>query len=349
MSIFPLGNKGGGGRIDASMSRCNDLPHSSMAAQGLGVEGFSGARLPPVSPRSTVSPVADMEIAGGGIFDAFGPCHPVALQTNISKEFTRTRFQKLTMNMNKSKDIASYLQQELTRGDHSKTVFYECNQEPSTNLTDASRDSCPGDLGAKKWKRSHQEMGSQVKQRPESSSTNTSGNFEPKQNVEPSNLVTDGMLVKDCSKIPKEDHFSVRIRHGQITNSHSIAERLRRERISERMKFLQDLVPGCSNVTGKTHVLDEIINYVQSLQQQIEFLSMKLAAVCTQNDFSMEGLPSSDLHFWDGTSSAFGLAQQMVHRHTYTSKGFDSNWDLYHDAQLVERRAEDYSENYKWY
>ncbi|XP_042399826.1 transcription factor bHLH49-like isoform X7 [Zingiber officinale] len=322
MSIFPLGNKGGGGRIDASMSRCNDLPHSSMAAQGLGVEGFSGARLPPVSPRSTVSPVADMEIAGGGIFDAFGPCHPVALQTNISKEFTRTRFQKLTMNMNKSKDIASYLQQELTRGD----------------------------LGAKKWKRSHQEMGSQVKQRPESSSTNTSGNFEPKQNVEPSNLVTDGMLVKDCSKIPKEDHFSVRIRHGQITNSHSIAERLRRERISERMKFLQDLVPGCSNVTGKTHVLDEIINYVQSLQQQIEFLSMKLAAVCTQNDFSMEGLPSSDqLHFWDGTSSAFGLAQQMVHRHTYTSKGFDSNWDLYHDAQLVERRAEDYSENYKWY
>ncbi|XP_074580786.1 uncharacterized protein LOC141837245 isoform X2 [Curcuma longa] len=287
-----------------------------------------------------------MEI-GGGIFDAFGPCHPVALQSNISKDFTRTRFQKLTMNMYKSKDIVSYLQQELTRGDHSETIFYECNQEPSTNLTDASRDSCPSDLGAKKWKRTHQEMGSQVKQRPQCSSINTSDNIEPKQNVEPSNLVTDGMLVKDCLKIPKEDRFSVR--RGQITNSHSIAERLRRDRISERMKFLQDLVPGCSNVTGKTLVLDEIINYVQSLQQQIEFLSMKLAAVCTQNNYSTEGLPSSDLHFWDGTSSATGLAQQMVHPHTYTSKGFDSNWDLYHDAQLVERRAEDYSENYKWY
>jgi hypothetical protein len=37
-------------------------------------------------------------------------------------------------------------------------------------------------------------------------------------------------------------------------------------------------------------MLDEIINYVQSLQRQIEFLSMKLAAVnpgmdCTVDDF----------------------------------------------------------------
>lgn len=95
-------------------------------------------------------------LSGEGIFDAFGPCHPVAPHSNVSKDFTRTRFQKLTMNMYKSKDVASYLQEELTRGDHSKTVFYECNHEPSTNLTGASMDACPGDLGAKKWKRTHQ-------------------------------------------------------------------------------------------------------------------------------------------------------------------------------------------------
>ena len=90
---------------------------------------------------------------------------------------------------------------------------------------------------------------------------------------------------------------------------------VRREKISERMKYLQDLVPGCSKVrkapyyflsreihaqpcamrssfisririglpnavtgllsqcvqvTGKAVMLDEIINYVQSLQRQIE-------------------------------------------------------------------------------
>lgn len=45
---------------------------------------------------------------------------------------------------------------------------------------------------------------------------------------------------------------------------------VRREKISERMKYLQDLVPGCNKVTGKAGMLDEIINYVQSLQRQVE-------------------------------------------------------------------------------
>jgi hypothetical protein len=45
---------------------------------------------------------------------------------------------------------------------------------------------------------------------------------------------------------------------------------VRREKISERMKYLQDLVPGCNKITGKAGMLDEIINYVQSLQKQVE-------------------------------------------------------------------------------
>ncbi|RCV07989.1 hypothetical protein SETIT_1G289600v2 [Setaria italica] len=76
----------------------------------------------------------------------------------------------------------------------------------------------------------------------------------------------------------KTDYIHVRARRGQATDSHSLAERVRRERISERMRYLQELVPGCSKVTGKAGMLDEIINYVQSLQKQVEFLSMKIAA-----------------------------------------------------------------------
>ncbi|KAG8048209.1 hypothetical protein GUJ93_ZPchr0008g13487 [Zizania palustris] len=56
------------------------------------------------------------------------------------------------------------------------------------------------------------------------------------------------------------------------TDSHSLAERIctvRREKINQRMKLLQDLVPGCNKVVGKSVMLDEIINYVQSLQQQM--------------------------------------------------------------------------------
>ncbi|CAH2070399.1 unnamed protein product [Thlaspi arvense] len=76
-----------------------------------------------------------------------------------------------------------------------------------------------------------------------------------------------------------KDYIHVRARRGQATDSHSLAERVRREKISERMKTLQNLVPGCDKVTGKALMLDEIINYVQSLQNQVEFLSMKLASI----------------------------------------------------------------------
>ncbi|KAM3275961.1 hypothetical protein ACQJBY_044377 [Aegilops geniculata] len=112
----------------------------------------------------------------------------------------------------------------------------------------------------------------------------------------------------------KEDYIHVRARRGQATNSHSLAERLRREKISERMKLLQDLVPGCSKVTGKAVMLDEIINYVQSLQRQVEFLSMKLATVNPRLDLNIEGLLSKDLLRFPGvSSSSMGFSPEMMH------------------------------------
>ncbi|KAL7106020.1 hypothetical protein ACP275_07G084600 [Erythranthe tilingii] len=95
------------------------------------------------------------------------------------------------------------------------------------------------------------------------------------------------------TKEAPKDYIHVRARRGQATDAHSLAERVRREKISERMKFLQDLVPGCNKVTGKAVMLDEIINYVQSLQRQVEFLSMKLATVNPRMDINVEALMSS--------------------------------------------------------
>ncbi|XP_039053343.1 uncharacterized protein LOC120195357 [Hibiscus syriacus] len=88
----------------------------------------------------------------------------------------------------------------------------------------------------------------------------------------------------------KPDYIHVRARRGQATDIHSLAERARREKISKKMKCLQDLVPGCNNITGKGGMLDEIINYVQSLHKQVEFLSMKLAALNPTVEFNVEHL-----------------------------------------------------------
>ncbi|XP_073067009.1 bHLH transcription factor RHL1-like isoform X1 [Primulina eburnea] len=85
----------------------------------------------------------------------------------------------------------------------------------------------------------------------------------------------------------------VRARRGQATDPHSIAERLRRERIAERMKSLQELVPN-ANKTDKASMLDEIIDYVKFLQLQVKVLSMsRLGGAAAVNplvpDISSEG------------------------------------------------------------
>ncbi|KAL3835034.1 hypothetical protein ACJIZ3_009770 [Penstemon smallii] len=102
---------------------------------------------------------------------------------------------------------------------------------------------------------------------------------------------------KDKSKAPDspKDYIHVRARRGQATDAHSLAERVRREKIGERMQVLQDLVPGCNKVTGKAVMLDEIINYVQSLQRQVEFLSMKLTTINPVMELNAESVFSKDM------------------------------------------------------
>ncbi|URE49091.1 HLH [Musa troglodytarum] len=88
-----------------------------------------------------------------------------------------------------------------------------------------------------------------------------------------------GLKITEELRSSSDGYVHVRARRGQATDSHSLSERVRRKKISERMKMLQGLVPGCDKVTGKALILDEIINYVQCLQNQVEFLSMKIASL----------------------------------------------------------------------
>ncbi|GAA0185964.1 hypothetical protein LIER_33252 [Lithospermum erythrorhizon] len=159
-------------------------------------------------------------------------------------------------------------------------------------------------LGSKKRKRTGQD--SQIDENNGAAevrdeTTNNHTEFQHNEDQNTTSTATNpggknGNQDPQTSDQPKEDYIHVRARRGQATNSHSLAERVRREKISERMKFLQDLVPGCSKVTGKAVMLDEIINYVQSLQRQVEFLSMKLATVNPRLDINIESLFNKDMH-----------------------------------------------------
>ncbi|KAL1188218.1 Transcription factor bHLH75 [Cardamine amara subsp. amara] len=100
-------------------------------------------------------------------------------------------------------------------------------------------------------------------------------------------------MNKDETQKPK-DVVHVRAKRGQATDSHSLAERVRREKINERLKSLQHLVPGCYKTMGMAVMLDVIIDYVRSLQNQIEFLSMKLSAASAYYDLNSLDIEPTD-------------------------------------------------------
>ncbi|CAL4897875.1 unnamed protein product [Urochloa decumbens] len=54
---------------------------------------------------------------------------------------------------------------------------------------------------------------------------------------------------------------------------HNLSERRRRDRINEKMKALQELIPHC-NKTDKASMLDEAIDYLKSLQLQLQMMWM---------------------------------------------------------------------------
>ncbi|KAL2535900.1 transcription factor BEE 1-like [Forsythia ovata] len=124
---------------------------------------------------------------------------------------------------------------------------------------------------------------------PESSGANSSAQGSA-NGVTRKNSAGRGKKAKGNEKEEEKprDVVHVRAKRGQATDSHSLAERVRRGKINERLRCLQDIVPGCYKTMGMAVMLDEIINYVQSLQSQVEFLSMKLTAASTFYDFHSE-------------------------------------------------------------
>ncbi|OAY47280.1 transcription factor bHLH75 [Manihot esculenta] len=131
---------------------------------------------------------------------------------------------------------------------------------------------------------------------------------------------------KDLQKPTEVVH--VRAKRGQATDSHSLAERVRREKINEKLKNLQNLVPGCYKTMGMAVMLDVIINYVQSLQNQIEFLSMKLSAASMYYDFNLEN--DNIIETTQGTNAYEVQQMERIGREGYgeASNYFHSAWFL---------------------
>ncbi|XP_075481275.1 transcription factor bHLH122-like isoform X2 [Primulina tabacum] len=86
----------------------------------------------------------------------------------------------------------------------------------------------------------------------------------PKNSAE---LLTVEKLMQDS--VP----FKIRAKRGFATHPRSIAERVRRTKISERMRKLQDLVPNMEKQTNTSDMLDLAVEYIKDLQRQVKTLS----------------------------------------------------------------------------
>ncbi|CAN6561683.1 unnamed protein product [Malus baccata var. baccata] len=64
----------------------------------------------------------------------------------------------------------------------------------------------------------------------------------------------------------------IRAKRGFATHPRSIAERIRRTRISERMKKLQELFPNMDKQTNTAEKLDLAVRFIKDLQKQVETL-----------------------------------------------------------------------------
>ncbi|KAF6135730.1 hypothetical protein GIB67_028586 [Kingdonia uniflora] len=86
-------------------------------------------------------------------------------------------------------------------------------------------------------------------------------------------LIIDDHDAKFGSETKKQVRGSTSARRSRAAEVHNLSERRRRDRINEKMKALQELIPRC-NKSDKASMLDEAIEYLKSLQLQVQMMSM---------------------------------------------------------------------------
>ncbi|CAO2169599.1 unnamed protein product [Urochloa humidicola] len=124
-----------------------------------------------------------------------------------------------------------------------------------------------------------------------SESLSGSGMKRPRDSSEPgqSGLTQQFSLPKTSSEMAALEKFlqfgdavpcKIRAKRGCATHPRSIAERVRRTKISERIKKLQELVPNMDKQTNTSDMLDFAADYIKDLQKQVKVLN-ESRANCT--------------------------------------------------------------------
>ncbi|CAM8890936.1 unnamed protein product [Rhodiola kirilowii] len=101
-------------------------------------------------------------------------------------------------------------------------------------------------------------------------SAGTNSHKRKASNIEESEFQSDAAEL-ELASAKKQSQRSGSSRKTRAAEVHNLSERKRRDRINEKMKALQELIPH-SNKADKASMLDEAIEYLKSLQLQLQMM-----------------------------------------------------------------------------
>ncbi|OIW05079.1 hypothetical protein TanjilG_06215 [Lupinus angustifolius] len=100
-------------------------------------------------------------------------------------------------------------------------------------------------------------------------------------------------------------------KRSRAAEVHNLSERKRRDRINEKMKSLQELIPRC-NKSDKASMLDEAIEYLKSLQLQVQMMSMGCGMVPMMFAGMQPYMPAMGMGMGMGLGMEMGMNRQVM-------------------------------------
>ncbi|EEF41301.1 transcription factor PIF1 isoform X2 [Ricinus communis] len=109
----------------------------------------------------------------------------------------------------------------------------------------------------------------------------------------------------------KQARGSTSTKRSRAAEVHNLSERRRRDRINEKMRALQELIPRC-NKSDKASMLDEAIEYLKSLQLQVQMMSMGCSMVPMMFPGIQQYMPPMGMGMGIGMGMEMGMSRPMM-------------------------------------
>ncbi|XP_039021097.1 transcription factor PIF1-like isoform X1 [Hibiscus syriacus] len=115
----------------------------------------------------------------------------------------------------------------------------------------------------------------------------------------------------DSADGKKQSRGSTSTKRTRAAEVHNLSERRRRDRINEKMRALQELIPRC-NKSDKASMLDEAIEYLKSLQLQVQMMSMGCGLVPMMFPGVQQYMPAMGMGIGMGMVMDMGINRPMM-------------------------------------